>query len=68
MIYYSVKCQYLMDDDKGKTKKINEQYLVEAVSPTDAETIVTKAKGDVSDFKVVSISETKILEVLTAKS
>ena len=68
MMFYNVKCQYLMDDEKGKTKKINELYLVEAVSIIDAETIVTKKKGDVADFKVVSISETKILEVLTANS
>jgi hypothetical protein len=57
-----------MDDDKGKTKKINELYLVHAVSPTDAEAIVTKEKGDVADFKVTSITETKVLEVLSAKS
>ena len=44
------------------------QYLALAVSVTDAEVIVTQEfSQSMSDFKVVSVQETKIIDVLTAK-
>ena len=42
MAYYIVKVKVHHEDDKGKVKKVTEQYLVDAVSVTDAEVKVTK--------------------------
>lgn len=66
--FYNVKVTFNIEDDKGKVKKVTEQYLALAVSVTDAEVIVTQEfSQSMSDFKVVSVQETKIIDVLTAK-
>ncbi len=65
--YFNVVVQTKVEDEKGKLKKQNEQYIVSAISCLDAETITVKKfvdEGTNLDFKVVSIKETKILEVL----
>jgi hypothetical protein len=54
-------------NEKGKQTKITEQYLVDAVSVTDAEVKVTKMyenEGGQIDFQVKSVKETKILQVI----
>jgi hypothetical protein len=54
-------------NDKGKQTKVTEQYLVDAVSVTDAEVKVTKMyedEGGSVDFQVKSVKETKILQVI----
>jgi hypothetical protein len=54
-------------NDKGKQSKVTEQYLVDAVSVTDAEVKVTKMyedEGGSVDFQVKSVKETKILQVI----
>jgi hypothetical protein len=54
-------------NEKGKQTKITEQYLVDAVSVTDAEVKVTKMyenEGGSIDFQVKSVKETKILQVI----
>ena len=67
--FYNTKVQIIVTDDKGKDKKITEQYLVSAVSVTDAEAITTKYfESTSSDFKVVSVTETKIIDVLDKNS
>lgn len=65
--YFNVVVQVKTEDEKGKLKKQNELYLVSAIGCNDAEAIVTKKfvdEGSNLDFKVTSIKETKILEVL----
>ena len=37
MAYYIAKVNVHHEDDKGRVKKVVEQYLVDAVSVTDAE-------------------------------
>jgi hypothetical protein len=54
-------------NEKGKQTKVTEQYLVDAVSVTDAEVKVTKMyedEGGSVDFQVKSVKETKILQVI----
>jgi hypothetical protein len=49
------------------TQKTRENYLVDAVSVTDAEVKVNKLfedEGMSSDFQVKSVKETKILQVI----
>ena len=65
--FYQVNVEVKSENDKGKIQKIREQYMANAVSCLDAETIVTKKfvdEGSILDFKIVSVKETKILEVL----
>lgn len=51
--------------DGEKTKKVKEQYLVDAVSVTDAEAKVHEHfKNTTLDFEVSSVTRTKILEVI----
>ena len=62
------KSQKQIDIDfaKGKVKKNKENYLVDALSVTEAEAKLVKkfvAEGVNLEYEVVKVSETKILEV-----
>jgi len=64
--YYSVIVAVEIEDAKGKLKKNKENYLVDALSVTEAETkLVNKftKEGVNLEYEVVKVSETKILEV-----
>jgi len=58
----SVKVEY--EDDKGRVKYKKEEYLVNAIGPTDVETKVVKEMEGTGDYEIVSIVQTKILAVL----
>ena len=67
MSYFQVNVSIVDINDKGKQTKITEQYLVDAVSVTDAEVKITKMyenEGGSIDFQVKSVKETKILQVI----
>lgn len=67
MSYFQVNVSIVDFNDKGKQTKITEQYLVDAVSVTDAEVKITKMyenEGGSIDFQVKSVKETKILQVI----
>jgi len=68
MAYYVTKVSvHHTDPNSGKVKKITEQYLVDAVSVTDAEVIITKELSSQSlTFEVKSVTASKILDVLSA--
>jgi hypothetical protein len=57
-----VKVEY--EDNKGRVKYRKEEYLVNAVSPTDVEAKVHKEMEGTGEFEIVSIVLTKILSVL----
>jgi len=62
--FYQVTCQHVVDDGKGKMKKVTERYLINAVSVTDAEAITHKEYGmDVSDFEVKEVKKSRIIDV-----
>lgn len=64
--YYSVLVSVEIEDAKGKLKKNKENYLVDALSVTEAEAkLVSKftKEGVNLEYEVVKVSETKILEV-----
>lgn len=64
-VFYNVRTQREVEQPNGKIKKVSEQYLVQAVSVTDAEVTITKhLKDEPFDWTVKSVSETKILEVI----
>jgi hypothetical protein len=64
--YWTTTVQFEITDAQGKLKKTRETYLVDAVSATEAETLVYKAleKDGEADFQVVSAAQSKILRVL----
>ena len=58
------------EDSRGgtKIKKINEFYLVDAISVTEAEARVVKLFKDFSqDYEVVNVKKSKIVEVVNAE-
>ena len=64
--YFVAKIQYdLPDQDSGKIKKIREEKLVKGYSVTDVEAKVTKKyEGFTHDWRITSVSECKIDEVI----
>lgn len=54
--FYEVKVQYQKIQDDGKEKKVTEQYVVEALSFTEAEARITEEMTNYTDgeFDVVS--------------
>ena len=64
-MYYSAIVNIITVDNKGREKKQVEEYLVNAVSVTDAETKVHEQfKNTTIDFEVKAVSQTRIIEVL----
>jgi hypothetical protein len=67
MSYFQATVVLVDINEKGKQTKITEQYLVDAMSVTEAEAKVTKLYADEGsriDFQVKSVKETKILQVI----
>lgn len=65
MNYYIAKVKVHHEDDKGRVKKVTEQYLVNAVSVTDAEAkVVQDFEGSNLEYEVTAVSETKIIKVI----
>jgi len=65
MAFYIAKVKVHHEDDKGRVKKITEQYLVNAVSVTDAEAkVVADFEGSNLEYEVTAVVETKIVSVI----
>jgi hypothetical protein len=61
--YFRCKVKVSFEDAKGNQKWRGEEYIVSAVNPTDVEAkIVENLKG--YDIEIVSISVTKILDIV----
>ena len=64
--YYAVTVQLEVEDSKGRIKKKNEQYLVDALSVTEAEAKLVKKFTDEAvklEYEVIKVAETKYIEV-----
>ena len=64
MEYWLVTVQLQFENDKGRIQKVREQYLVTAVSATDAEAKIYKEFEGESDFIVVGVNRSKIIKVV----
>ena len=63
--WYECKIAYQKTLEGGKTAKISESYLVDAVSFTDAETRIYKEFGDtLGEFSLVSVKKPRISELV----
>ena len=67
-MYYVAKVTLTEEVDTGngtKEKKSRYQYLIEAVSITDAEAKMTKdMEGTVSDWEITGVAQSKIVDVI----
>ena len=65
--FFQVKVQFKVEDDKGKVKKQNVLYLVDAQSVTEAEARMVQYLNDQGEqaFEVKSASESKIFDVIS---
>ena len=55
--FYEVKVQYQKMQDDGKEKKVTEQYVVEAMSFTEAESSITEEMTHYTDGDLDVVSE-----------
>ena len=69
MQYFQGKVQFTVEDSKGKVKKQNVNYLVDAQSVTEAEARTVKflTDNDEQAFEVKSASESKIFDVISTE-
>lgn len=63
-MYWQVDVKLELKLDNGKIQKVNEKYLVKAVSPTDAESKIFKEFEGESNFKVEKVVKSKIIKVI----
>ncbi len=65
-MYYKAKVKERVEDEKGKMKKTTAEFLVDAESVTEVEAIMAKEYFGVTfDWELVSVSETKVVKVLS---
>ena len=66
--FFQVKIQFKTEDERGKVKKENVMYLVDAMSVTEAEarTVQYLTEHGEEAFEVKAASESKIAQVVTA--
>ena len=64
--YYTVKVEFQMEDDKGKIKKQKYDYLVDAMSVTEAEAKMTKYLVERSErnFEIKAAITSPIVDVI----
>ena len=67
--YFQVKVAFTVEDSKGKVKKQNVLYLVDAQSVTEAEARMVKYLTDngENEFEVKAASESTIASVVVGK-
>jgi len=67
--YFQVKVAFTVEDSKGKVKKQNVLYLVDAQSVTEAEARMVKYLTDngENEFEVKAASESPIASVVVGK-
>lgn len=65
--FYEVKVKYLKIDQGGFERKVNDTYLLDAVSYTDAETRIFEIMKEITrgDFQVMNIKHSNIAEVIS---
>jgi hypothetical protein len=62
--YWQVTVLFEIESDSGRSQKVKELYLLEAVSATDAEAKVYKNFEGESNFSVIKAEQSRIIDVL----
>ena len=63
LYYWQVTVEFKRENDRGRIKKVKEIYLVDAMTGTEAEAKTYKELEGESDFKVVSLTQSRIIKV-----
>ncbi|HQN93061.1 MAG TPA: DUF4494 domain-containing protein [Prolixibacteraceae bacterium] len=65
--WYECKVKYMKLDQSGMEQNVNDNYLIDAVSFTDAETRIFEIMKEITrgDFQVVNIRKSNITEVVS---
>jgi len=64
--YFRCKVKVEWENVKGQVKYRGEEFIVNAINPTEVETLMTEhLKG--ADFEIVNISVTKIVDIINYK-
>ena len=66
-IWFESKVQYIKVDESGNERKVTENYILDAVSFTDAETRMIKAMQEMvkGDFSVTNIKKSNVGEIFS---
>lgn len=64
MNYWQVDVKLTIENEQGRVQKVTEKYLVNAVTPTDAEAKVYKDFEGESNFTVEKVVKTKIIKII----
>lgn len=64
MNYWTVTVQLEHENDRGRIQRVKEQYLVNAISATDAEAKIYSDFEGESNFSVVGVMQSKIIKVI----
>ena len=62
--YWQVTVEFKRENDRGRIQKVREMYLVDAMTGTEAEAKTYKELEGESDFKVVSLTQSRIIKVI----
>ena len=63
MYYWQVTVEFRRENDRGRIQKVKEIYLVDAMTGTEAEAKTYKELEGESDFRVVSLAQSRIIKV-----
>ena len=67
-MFYQAKVKIKIEDEKGKIKSKTYVHIVEDEVISGVEEQITKEyTGSVNDWELVSVSETKIVSIITPK-
>lgn len=61
--YYKCTVKTEFENEKGQVKFRREEYIVDAITPSDAEAKLIKHMG-INDCEVVNIAATKIVDIV----
>lgn len=64
LYYWQVTVEFKRENDRGRIQKVKEVYLVDAMSGTEAEAKTYKELEGESDFRVVSLMQSRIIKVI----
>ena len=70
MEWFECKVSYEKENENGKLKKVTESYLVDALSFTEAESVITKEMSNFisGDFDVKTVKKEKVRELFRSES
>jgi|TARA_R110000803_G_scaffold90949_1_gene158368 hypothetical protein len=64
--YWTGKVVIKTEDDNGKIKKTTEQFLIDAVSATEAEVKIYKEyEGWNGEFEIQGVNKSRIIKILS---